>query len=57
MEEQLSLPNVSIPCHNEQRDKKKRYTVRAQILLMFQSAVVSRPDFYEVNFWLSDIRC
>uniref|UniRef100_A0A671YME0 Serum/glucocorticoid regulated kinase family member 3 n=1 Tax=Sparus aurata TaxID=8175 RepID=A0A671YME0_SPAAU len=27
MEEQPSLPNVSIPCHNEQRDKKKRYTV------------------------------
>lgn len=27
MEEQASLPNVSIPCHNEQRDKKKRYTV------------------------------
>uniref|UniRef100_A0AAQ5Z4G8 Serine/threonine-protein kinase Sgk1 n=1 Tax=Amphiprion ocellaris TaxID=80972 RepID=A0AAQ5Z4G8_AMPOC len=27
MEEQSSLPNVSIPCHNEQRDKKKRYTV------------------------------
>lgn len=27
MEEQVSLPNVSIPCHNEQRDKKKRYTV------------------------------
>uniref|UniRef100_A0A3B3BPT3 PX domain-containing protein n=1 Tax=Oryzias melastigma TaxID=30732 RepID=A0A3B3BPT3_ORYME len=22
-----SLPSVSIPCHNEQRDKKKRYTV------------------------------
>uniref|UniRef100_H2TDP8 Serum/glucocorticoid regulated kinase family member 3 n=1 Tax=Takifugu rubripes TaxID=31033 RepID=H2TDP8_TAKRU len=22
-----SLPNVSIPCHDEQRDKKKRYTV------------------------------
>lgn len=28
MEEQPSLPNVSIPCHDEQRDKKKRYTVR-----------------------------
>lgn len=27
MEEQSSQPNVSIPCHNEQRDKKKRYTV------------------------------
>uniref|UniRef100_A0A3B4ULE8 Serine/threonine-protein kinase Sgk1 n=2 Tax=Seriola TaxID=8160 RepID=A0A3B4ULE8_SERDU len=27
MEEQSSLPNVSIPCHNEQRDKRKRYTV------------------------------
>ncbi|PWA18207.1 hypothetical protein CCH79_00004177 [Gambusia affinis] len=27
MEEQPSFPNVSIPCHNEQRDKKKRYTV------------------------------
>ncbi|XP_044031561.1 serine/threonine-protein kinase Sgk3 isoform X4 [Siniperca chuatsi] len=27
MEEQCSLPNVSIPCHNEQRDKKKRFTV------------------------------
>uniref|UniRef100_A0A3Q3NCY5 Serine/threonine-protein kinase Sgk1 n=1 Tax=Mastacembelus armatus TaxID=205130 RepID=A0A3Q3NCY5_9TELE len=27
MEEQSSLPSVSIPCHNEQRDKKKRYTV------------------------------
>uniref|UniRef100_A0A3B3X865 Serum/glucocorticoid regulated kinase family member 3 n=1 Tax=Poecilia mexicana TaxID=48701 RepID=A0A3B3X865_9TELE len=27
MEEQSSFPNVSIPCHNEQRDKKKRYTV------------------------------
>ncbi|XP_037136185.1 serine/threonine-protein kinase Sgk3 [Syngnathus acus] len=27
MEEQSGLPNVSIPCHNEQRDKKKRYTV------------------------------
>uniref|UniRef100_A0A667XF76 Serum/glucocorticoid regulated kinase family member 3 n=1 Tax=Myripristis murdjan TaxID=586833 RepID=A0A667XF76_9TELE len=23
----LSCPNVSIPCYNEQRDKKKRYTV------------------------------
>lgn len=28
MEERSSLPSVSIPCHNEQRDKKKRYTVR-----------------------------
>ncbi|XP_047205255.1 serine/threonine-protein kinase Sgk3 isoform X2 [Girardinichthys multiradiatus] len=27
MEEHSSFPNVSIPCHNEQRDKKKRYTV------------------------------
>uniref|UniRef100_A0A672IYL8 Serum/glucocorticoid regulated kinase family member 3 n=1 Tax=Salarias fasciatus TaxID=181472 RepID=A0A672IYL8_SALFA len=27
MEEHSSLPNVCIPCHNEQRDKKKRYTV------------------------------
>ena len=35
MEEQSSCPNVSIPCYpnvsipcyNEQRDKKKRYTV------------------------------
>uniref|UniRef100_A0AAX7U1I9 Serum/glucocorticoid regulated kinase family member 3 n=1 Tax=Astatotilapia calliptera TaxID=8154 RepID=A0AAX7U1I9_ASTCA len=27
MEDQPSFPNVSIPCHNEQRDKKKRYTV------------------------------
>uniref|UniRef100_G3NEW2 Serine/threonine-protein kinase Sgk1 n=1 Tax=Gasterosteus aculeatus aculeatus TaxID=481459 RepID=G3NEW2_GASAC len=27
MEEQTGQPNVSIPCHNEQRDKKKRYTV------------------------------
>ncbi|XP_033933312.1 serine/threonine-protein kinase Sgk3 isoform X2 [Pseudochaenichthys georgianus] len=27
MEEQPSLPNVSIPCHDEQRDKKKRFTV------------------------------
>ncbi|TRY69915.1 hypothetical protein DNTS_015368 [Danionella cerebrum] len=27
MEEQPSCPNVSIPCYNEQRDKKKRYTV------------------------------
>uniref|UniRef100_A0AAY4AJN0 Serine/threonine-protein kinase Sgk1 n=1 Tax=Denticeps clupeoides TaxID=299321 RepID=A0AAY4AJN0_9TELE len=27
MEEPSSCPNVSIPCHNEQRDKKKRYTV------------------------------
>uniref|UniRef100_A0A8B9R7Z9 Serine/threonine-protein kinase Sgk1 n=1 Tax=Astyanax mexicanus TaxID=7994 RepID=A0A8B9R7Z9_ASTMX len=27
MDEQSSCPNVSIPCHNEQRDKKKRYTV------------------------------
>uniref|UniRef100_A0A8C8CJI0 Serine/threonine-protein kinase Sgk1 n=1 Tax=Oncorhynchus tshawytscha TaxID=74940 RepID=A0A8C8CJI0_ONCTS len=27
MEEQSSFPNVSIPCYNEQRDKKKRYTV------------------------------
>ncbi|KAL2085180.1 hypothetical protein ACEWY4_018500 [Coilia grayii] len=27
MEETNSCPNVSIPCHNEQRDKKKRYTV------------------------------
>lgn len=35
MEEQLSLPNVSIPCHDEQRDKKKRYTVRAQTLFRF----------------------
>uniref|UniRef100_A0AAY4AJN9 Serum/glucocorticoid regulated kinase family member 3 n=1 Tax=Denticeps clupeoides TaxID=299321 RepID=A0AAY4AJN9_9TELE len=25
--EPSSCPNVSIPCHNEQRDKKKRYTV------------------------------
>lgn len=31
MEEQPSLPNVSIPCHDEQRDKKKRYTVRPKI--------------------------
>lgn len=35
MEEQLSVPNVSIPCHDEQRDKKKRYTVRAQTLFWF----------------------
>ncbi|XP_037550010.1 serine/threonine-protein kinase Sgk3 [Nematolebias whitei] len=27
MEEEPSLPNVSIPSHDEQRDKKKRYTV------------------------------
>uniref|UniRef100_W5MB47 Serum/glucocorticoid regulated kinase family member 3 n=1 Tax=Lepisosteus oculatus TaxID=7918 RepID=W5MB47_LEPOC len=27
MEDQASCPNVSIPCYNEQRDKKKRYTV------------------------------
>uniref|UniRef100_A0A8C5GPJ4 Serum/glucocorticoid regulated kinase family member 3 n=1 Tax=Gouania willdenowi TaxID=441366 RepID=A0A8C5GPJ4_GOUWI len=27
MEEPTSFPNVSIPCHNEQRDKKKRFTV------------------------------
>ncbi|XP_026860219.1 serine/threonine-protein kinase Sgk3 isoform X2 [Electrophorus electricus] len=27
MDEQSSCPNVSIPCYNEQRDKKKRYTV------------------------------
>uniref|UniRef100_A0A3Q0T4S1 Serum/glucocorticoid regulated kinase family member 3 n=1 Tax=Amphilophus citrinellus TaxID=61819 RepID=A0A3Q0T4S1_AMPCI len=27
MEDHPSFPNVSIPCHNEQRDKKKRYTV------------------------------
>ncbi|KAG7455118.1 hypothetical protein MATL_G00253080 [Megalops atlanticus] len=27
MDEPASCPNVSIPCHNEQRDKKKRYTV------------------------------
>uniref|UniRef100_A0A667XHU5 Serine/threonine-protein kinase Sgk1 n=1 Tax=Myripristis murdjan TaxID=586833 RepID=A0A667XHU5_9TELE len=27
MEVQSSCPNVSIPCYNEQRDKKKRYTV------------------------------
>lgn len=33
MEEQVSLPNVSIPCHNEQRDKKKRYTVRVSTKL------------------------
>ncbi|XP_019897432.1 serine/threonine-protein kinase Sgk3 isoform X3 [Esox lucius] len=30
MEEQSSCPNVSIPCYNEQRDKKKRYTLRKQ---------------------------
>lgn len=35
MEEQPSLPNVSIPCHDEQRDKKKRYTVRALTLFQF----------------------
>lgn len=30
MEEQVSLPNVSIPCHDEQREgKRKRFTVRA----------------------------
>lgn len=40
MEEQVSLPNVSIPCHNEQRDKKKRYTVRTKILFMFQFVVL-----------------
>ncbi|KAJ8279751.1 hypothetical protein COCON_G00068170 [Conger conger] len=27
MEEHASCPNVSIPCYNEQRDKKKRFTV------------------------------
>ncbi|TSK98481.1 Serine/threonine-protein kinase Sgk1 [Bagarius yarrelli] len=27
MDAQSNCPNVSIPCHNEQRDKKKRYTV------------------------------
>lgn len=27
MEEEPGLPNVSIPSHDEQRDKKKRYTV------------------------------
>lgn len=27
MEEQPNCPNVSIPCSNEQKDKKKRYTV------------------------------
>lgn len=27
MEDQANCPNVSIPCYNEQRDKKKRYTV------------------------------
>lgn len=37
MEEQPSLPNVSIPCHDEQRDKKKRYTVRAKTLFRFSS--------------------
>uniref|UniRef100_A0A3Q3VSR6 Serine/threonine-protein kinase Sgk1 n=1 Tax=Mola mola TaxID=94237 RepID=A0A3Q3VSR6_MOLML len=42
MEEPVSLPNVSIPCHNEQRDKKKRYTVRAIIQFMFQFAVLER---------------
>lgn len=35
MEEQPSLPNVSIPCHDEQRDKKKRYTVHTQTLFRF----------------------
>ncbi len=39
MEEQPSLPNVSIPCHNEQRDKKKRYTVRAKTLIIVQFAI------------------
>lgn len=52
MEEQLSLPNVSIPCHNEQRDKKKRYTVRAKILPMFQFAVLRRIHFTKVGVWL-----
>lgn len=42
MEEQPSLPNVSIPCHNEQRDKKKRYTVREKLLFIVQFAVLSR---------------
>lgn len=29
MEGQVSLPNVSIPCHDEQREgKRKRFTVR-----------------------------
>lgn len=42
MEEQPSLPNVSIPCHNEQRDKKKRYTVRDKLLFIVQFAVLSR---------------
>uniref|UniRef100_A0A7N6B308 Serine/threonine-protein kinase Sgk1 n=1 Tax=Anabas testudineus TaxID=64144 RepID=A0A7N6B308_ANATE len=36
MEEQPSLPNVSIPCHNEQRDKKKRYTVYKVIVSVRQ---------------------
>ncbi|MFT7809193.1 serine/threonine-protein kinase Sgk3 [Arapaima gigas] len=27
MEERSHCPNVSIPCHNEQRDRNKRYTV------------------------------
>ncbi|KAF3703566.1 Serine/threonine-protein kinase Sgk3 [Channa argus] len=36
MEEQSSLPNVSIPCHNEQRDKKKRYTVYKVIVSVGQ---------------------
>lgn len=35
MEEQPSLPHVSIPCHDEQRDKKKRFTVRAPTLFRF----------------------
>ncbi|KAK1806199.1 hypothetical protein P4O66_000086 [Electrophorus voltai] len=30
MDEQSSCPNVSIPCYNEQRDKKKRYTLKKQ---------------------------
>lgn len=40
MEEQPSLPNVSIPCHDEQRDKKKRYTVRAQTWFRFSLSIV-----------------
>uniref|UniRef100_A0A8D3AXC3 Serine/threonine-protein kinase Sgk1 n=1 Tax=Scophthalmus maximus TaxID=52904 RepID=A0A8D3AXC3_SCOMX len=36
MEEQSGLPNVSIPCHNEQRDKKKRYTVYKVIVSVQQ---------------------
>lgn len=64
MEEQSSFPNVSIPCHNEQRDKKKRYTVRCfhSYIYVFIGNVKVDPwglgsHSFEANTWSNSAIC